>query len=166
LIGSVTGFLFIKNRFSFRIILCTFFISLAVVAILILSKSADFNPFLVAITTGILFASLIYGVATLDIRKLSRRPFKKYASPVLVLMGDAAYSIFLSHIIFIPYLCIAFNKILNVPVIPEFFKNILIVVLLFLTIVAGIATYLLIERPLLNFLRKQFRLRRHKKSWI
>jgi peptidoglycan/LPS O-acetylase OafA/YrhL len=83
-----------------------------------------------------------------------------------VLTGDAAYSIFLTHIIFIPYLCIAVNNMLNVAVIPDMFKNVLIVIVFLLTIVAGILIYSFIELPLLNFLRKQFRLRRHKKTWM
>ena len=83
-----------------------------------------------------------------------------------MLTGDAAYSIFLTHLIFIPYLCIAFNKVLNVAVVPDFLKNFIIILVFFLSIIAGIVTFIFIERPLLNFLRKQLRLRRQKKNWM
>jgi exopolysaccharide production protein ExoZ len=166
LIGCVAGYLFVKNTVELKPMFYCLAMAVIVLTGVIAWLGFDSTSIIFTTLVGVVFASLIYCVASVDRSKLSAKPFKRYGSPVLVLMGDAAYSIFLTHIIFIPYLCIAFNKVINFPVVPDFFKNILIIILFFLSIVAGIITYLLVERPLLNFMRKLFRLRRQKKGWI
>jgi exopolysaccharide production protein ExoZ len=166
LIGCIAGYLFVNNMLRLKTALYCMLLAILIVAGLIAWKTFDRIGIIFETLVGGIFASLIYCAAYLDRRKLSAKPFKRYASSIWVLIGDAAYSIFLTHIIFIPYLCIALNKVINFPVVPDFFKNILIIIIFFISIIAGVATYLLIERPLLNFLRKQLRLRRQKKTWI
>jgi exopolysaccharide production protein ExoZ len=166
ILGCIAGYLFVKNKLQLKTALYVLILAVVVIAGLSLWKNLNNSNIVFTTSVAIAFSCLIYCAALLDRRQLSRKPFKRYAPPVLVLIGDASYSIFLTHIIFIPYLCMAFNKVLNVPVVPGFFKNILITIIFFLSVIAGIASYLLIERPLLNFLRKQFRLRRQKKTWI
>ncbi|HKP31132.1 MAG TPA: acyltransferase family protein, partial [Chitinophagaceae bacterium] len=166
LTGCIAGYLFVKHKLQLNAALLSVIVAAVILAAAVVWNSLESTNIIFTTLVGIIFSSIIYCAASVDRQKLSKKPFKRYASPVLVLMGDAAYSIFLTHIIFIPYLCIAFNKVMNVPVVPDFFKNILIIIVLLLTIIAGIATHLLIERPLSNFLRKQFRLRRQNKSWI
>lgn len=166
LAGCVAGYLFIKNKMRVKTALLSLIAS-AIITVMFFVWSGINNAGLAgSMLTGLVFSLLIYCAASIDRRKLSMRPFKKYAPPILVLTGDAAYSIFLTHLIFIPYLCIAFNKVLNVAVVPDFLKNFIIILVFFLSIIAGIVTFIFIERPLLNFLRKQLRLRRQKKNWI
>ena len=110
---------------------------------------------------GSISSLVLYYAASLDLNK----QFKNYASPFFIITGDAAYSIILTHIIFIPYICIVFNKILNVVVVPDYLKVVLIILVLILAVIAGVLTYLMIERPVLNFLRKKLRLKRQKKVW-
>jgi peptidoglycan/LPS O-acetylase OafA/YrhL len=168
LIGCVAGYLFAKgkiplNKWQFIFLLLA---AVAVTAAFTGWQGYDRNNLLLTTLTGVTFSLILLCAALYDRKKLSQKPTKRYASVLLVLTGDAAYSIFLTHIIFIPYLCIAVNNMLNVAVIPDMFKNVLIVIVFLLTIVAGILIYSFIELPLLNFLRKQFRLRRHKKTWM
>ena len=168
LIGCVAGYLFVKKRPEEN----NLFISLSVAALVIATavfiywKGYDRTNLVITTLLGLSSSGILYYTASLDRKMQDQKSSGKYASPLLVLTGNAAYSIFLTHIIFIPYLFIAFNKMMNVRVVPDFVKNILIIIIFFVTIIAGILTYLLIEQPLLNFLRKQFRLKRHKKSWI
>jgi exopolysaccharide production protein ExoZ len=167
LLGCIAGYLFVKSKLhlttpQFALLLLASIVSIAGLTIW---GGFERSNLLITTLTGISFSLILYYAASLDRNKLSQKPSKMYASQSLVLTGDAAYSIFLTHIIFIPYLCRAFNKFLNIQVVPYFFRNVLILIIFFLTVVAGIVTYLLIERPLLNFFRKKFRLKRQKPSW-
>jgi exopolysaccharide production protein ExoZ len=168
LIGCVAGYLFVKNHQEEKSLLIGLSVAAIVIAtaVFIYWKGYDRNNLVMTTLVGLSSSGILYYTASLDRKMQNRKSSGKYASPLLVLTGDAAYSIFLTHIIFIPYVFKAFNKMMNVSVVPDFVKNILIIIIFFVTIIAGILTYLLIERPLLNFLRKQFRLKRHKKSRI
>jgi len=164
LIGCAAGYLFAKNKWQINSVQMMFsFVAIAVLfAAYVLWEGLNRSDIIITTLVGTASALIIFSAASLDREK----KYKNYASPFLVLIGDASYSIFLTHIIFIPYLCQGLNKVLNVAVVPDFFKNILIILVLFLTILAGIVTFLVIERPLLNYLRRKFRLKQKRKSWI
>ena len=164
LTGCIAGYFFTKRRF--RIKTSVFIYLIVSIAMLTMAfiywKGSDNRNLLFTTMVGITSSLIIFYTASLDRDKLS----KNLGSSLLVLIGAASYSIFLTHILFIPYICIALNKVLNVPVIPVLLKSILIILVLLLTIVAGVITHLIIERQVLNFLRNKLRLKRQKKSWI
>jgi len=115
LTGCLAGYFFTKN--SFRIKTSVFIYLIVSIAILTMAfiywKGIENSNLFFTTMVGIASSLIIFYTASLDKDKLS----KNIGSSLLVLIGDASYSIFLTHILFIPYICIALNKVLNVPVI-------------------------------------------------
>ena len=163
LTGCFAGYVFVKNKIPITTsYFADSFLVLAVLfAAFIYWQGFDTNNIFVALFMGSISSLVLYYAASLDMNK----QYRNYASPFFIITGDAAYSIILTHIIFIPYICIVLNKILNVPVVPAYLKVVLIILVLILAVIAGVLTYLMIERPVLNFLRKKLRLKRQKIVW-
>lgn len=98
------------------------------------------------ITYGISSMLIIVGGALIDLRSILKAPF------ILLYLGDASYSIYLTNKIFIPILSrIAIATKLETVV--GYFLSISLVISL--TVVLGCIFYSYIEKPLLNWLREK-----------
>lgn len=94
------------------------------------------------------FGLLVLGAALLDRRFEIRWP------KLLIFIGDASYSIYLVHSSVISIVVILAKKIKIFDSIPI---ELLFLVIFAVSVVAGTVAYLVVERPILNFLRNRWR---------
>ncbi|MNX79339.1 O-acetyltransferase OatA [compost metagenome] len=102
--------------------------------------------------TSLMFATasmlIIFGAASLD---LSRQP--QLPRP-LIYLGDASYSIYLTHGIIMNIALVITHKLISVEGI---FLNFISFIILILTLLGGCAVYQWVESPLLNTMRRRLR---------
>jgi peptidoglycan/LPS O-acetylase OafA/YrhL len=94
-------------------------------------------------------AIILYG-ATLD---TTRRTW--LAAPLLVLIGDASYSIYLTHTMYIDYFTRAIASLFHVSGLQNWQKNIFTILVAIICIAAGVLIHLLLERPILKKLNSK-----------
>lgn len=95
---------------------------------------------------GIPFFLIVLGVSALDIKKPIAN---NSAQRIAVFLGDASYSIYLTHFIVIQICSFALNKFIQVPTIYSFYISVLASFLI------GCGSYILIEKPLMKKLSKK-----------
>ena len=98
-------------------------------------------------TFGLASFLLVVGSSSIEIQKAVKWP------KVLVFLGDASYSIYLTHVIFFNAFMVAISKFDLLPYIGPFFASIIMVCF---AIIGGSLVYLLIEKSLMLNLRRKF----------
>lgn len=108
--------------------------------------------FLRVLLWGIPAALLVAGCVFLE----KNKPISLFKNKILQAIGNASYSIYLTHIISFPILLkINFLHIKNLN------GDLLILVFMLFAVIIGIVIYTLIEKPLLLLLNKQLKNRKH-----
>ena len=158
LFGCLAGYLFLQKKYSSNILV--FIIGLILLAALfgVCITWLEFNRFSIFYTTlmGAISGWIIYHAALLDITKWSRM----LAHPLFVLAGDASYSIYLTHTVYMPYLFKGTSGVMNVSAFSSPAQLLVILFIIVISIIAGIVIHLLIEKPMLIYLRRKFHLAR------
>jgi exopolysaccharide production protein ExoZ len=148
LLGCFVAFIITKFKISFKLARASILIGLV---LFLLSCS---NEFLVyagvnrVIKWGIPSALLIFGAVVFDI-KAKNRPIK-----ILNFIGDASYSIYLTHVPAIYFFVTIFNK-LNLFNLFGYFTAVTLCIVL--TLMGGCIFYQIIEKPVLKLARRIFR---------
>jgi len=154
LFGCFAGYLIVQRKFSSNIFV--FVAGLIVLAALfsVSIKWTGFNRFNIIYTTlmGITAAWIIFHAALLDTTKRSHM----FALPALVLAGDASYSIYLTHTVYMPYLFKGAESLMNVSAFNNPIQLMIILLIIVVSIIAGILIHLSIEKPVLTYLRRKF----------
>jgi exopolysaccharide production protein ExoZ len=99
---------------------------------------------------------LYYGFASSVILILSNHPKIEnafQAKPVLLLTGAASYSIYLIHY---PVLSLTAKLLVLLNINKYLSNSVLFILILSIAILSGILLYLIIEKPLLNYLRRNY----------
>jgi exopolysaccharide production protein ExoZ len=93
---------------------------------------------------GISCGLIVLGTSLLDIN------FQPKIPKLFIILGDASFSIYLTHIYFFGILNLVFMKLDLVNPLFAFVFNVIV------TLILGIVCYYLVEKPLLSFLRSKF----------
>ena len=151
LIGCVTGYLFVTNRINVHRTVIAGMVVFGIAAIAFLLHDR-MNRFSLAMTSLIGFTAsltVLYGAMLDKSEDIHWRP-----SRVLVLIGDASYAIYLTHTIYLVYLFDLFGNFIDSTSSP-LSKTAIIILIFFVSIISGVIIHLLMEKPLLVFLRKK-----------
>ena len=81
-----------------------------------------------------------------------------FTIPVLVLAGDASYSIYLTHTVYMPYIFKGTNSLIDIPALSNLLQLLVILLIITISVAAGIAIHKFIEKPILLYLRKKIHL--------
>lgn len=149
-IGFLIGILHIKNYINWKwVTRHGFFFSLVsviplLIGALLVGTDTNFSEFWAVITLSVLAAiSLLAGIS-LD----SSRPLT-LIDKVGLKLGDASYSIYLTHAAFISAILGIWSKLQ-----PDANYALIIIVGTALACVAGVAVHILVEKPLIKFVQK------------
>ena len=152
LVGCVVAYLVRKKiNFPFKITL-----SLAAIIFFVLYNSFHmvglvFHRDIYNVT----LMSLLFGIITyMAVRFDQRNPTFKFPF-ILILIGDASYSIYLSHNMFLSALTRIYAKI-NPNYMNTGYLAIVCTIIFIIVVFLGILIHLLIEKKLLNFINKKF----------
>ena len=160
LAGCAIGYLFVKGKeLSAKWLLAGLFVITGLFTAYLFKR--EFNRYSIAMTSlmGAASALIIFYAATAD--KNGR--YARLALPALVLIGDASYSIYLTHSLYTSYICDLFNKMFNVTVLSNVALDAIICIVFLVSISIGVIIHLLIEKPMLNYLHDKFNLKRKKR---
>ncbi len=159
--GCVVGYLFVKGKEFKGFWLVMGLTVIAGLFALYLSWH-DFNRHSIAMTTlmGATSALIIFYAATLD----KNRKYRTLASPLLRLIGDASYSIYITHCLYLYFICGFTASILDISSMSIVAKDTIIVFIFLLSIIIGVLIHVLIEKPLLTFFRGRFSLQKSRTS--
>lgn len=156
--GCLAGYVFLQKNYSSNVPL--FITGIIILAILftVCIIWTGFDRFSIIYTTlmGATSGWIIYHAALLDTTKWSRM----LALPLLVLAGDASYSIYLTHTVYMPYLFKGTTGLLNFSAVNHLVQLLVILFIIAISIAAGIVIHLWIEKPMLIYLRRKFHLAR------
>jgi exopolysaccharide production protein ExoZ len=150
LCGCIAGYLFVSRKADPPKLLLPLFIAGGIfVCTTLLIYGYNRFSLVMTLSFGITASFIVFFAATCDrIYKHNLR-----APRVLVLLGDASYAIYLTHTILIGNLFAWLTHSFNVS---GDLSNISIILLVFfVTVSVGVAIHLLIEKPMLVFLRKK-----------
>ena len=144
-IGAAVGYLFLQKKMA-KIAprYAAMLIGGGSFVIVVMFDADDFTR----VQTGIASAALLLGLLAKEAH--GRLP----RSPMLMLLGDASYSIYLAHPLVLTLARVA-ARALHVPVDQPLIGMAAVVSTLSLSIVAGVLTHLFIEKPMLAFLRRR-----------
>jgi len=158
LFGCFAGYLIIRGQFSSNAFAFVAGIILLASIFAVCIAWTGFNRFNIIYTTlmGITSAWIILHAALMDTTKRSRM----LAVPVLVLAGDASYSIYLTHTVYMPYLFKGAKDLMNLSAFNNLVQLMIILLIIVVGIIGGIFIHLWIEKPMLTYLRRKFYLAR------
>jgi peptidoglycan/LPS O-acetylase OafA/YrhL len=156
--GCFVGYVFLQKNYSSGILMFVTVIIMLATLFAVCIIWMGFNRFSIIYTTlmGATSGWIIYHAALLDTTKWSRM----LARPLLVLAGDASYSIYLTHTVYMPYLFKGTTGLMNLSALSSPVQLLVILFIIAISIFAGIAIHLLIEKPMLIYLRRKFHLAR------
>lgn len=113
-------------------------------------------PQWVATGWGILILALVNGLIIFRIVSLDLRRFIQYPK-VLLLIGEASYSIYLSHIIFLSLFLRVFQAVVNKFGVTNYMAiQMVYLLILGFSVIGGIFIYKYIESPTLRYLNRKF----------
>lgn len=153
LCGCAAGYLFInsKHRLSGFQFIVSQLILLGIILLLFYVGFDRFSLVMVA-TFGLTSALIIFYFATLD--RLQR--FRALAWRPLVIAGDASYSIYLTHTIYVPIVVQGMSLLFDLRASTMSTGYALLLLLFVISVALGIVIHLLVEKPMLVFLRRRF----------
>ncbi|MBL7700200.1 MAG: acyltransferase [Chitinophagaceae bacterium] len=160
LAGCVVGYLFVKGKeISFKWLVPAL-IGIAGCFIIYLGRY-ELNRWSIVttFTIGVASALIIWYAATAD-----KRGNSKYALPLLVLIGDASYSIYITHPLYTGRLCELANRIVDVSLLNIWWQNAIIILIFIVCLATGILIHLVVERPVLKFFRERFHVQSRAKA--
>ncbi|WP_400770171.1 acyltransferase family protein [Methylosinus sporium] len=145
-IGAAVGYLFTRGTIAkiSRPVACAL-IGGGAFSLVALFDSDDFAR---VQTAGLASAALMLGLLATEARGALAR------SPLLMLLGDASYSIYLAHPIVLTLARVG-TRALHLPVERPLIGMAAVVTTLALSIAAGVAVHLLVEKPMLALLRRR-----------
>jgi exopolysaccharide production protein ExoZ len=152
LFGCVIGYLFLKGKeLNGKWLLTSLLLIAGGFTVFLLTH--EFNRYSIAVTTliGLTSAIILFYAATLDKRK-----FK--APEIFKIIGDASYSIYLTHSLYTGYLCLGVAKVVNLSVIESWLLNAIIVIIFLVSLTIGVAIHYVVEKPLLRFFRNKLKI--------
>ncbi|TDX66919.1 peptidoglycan/LPS O-acetylase OafA/YrhL [Methylosinus sp. sav-2] len=145
-IGAAVGYLYVSGNIA-KISLPTA-AALIVGGLFVIVAMFDADDVARVQTVGLASAGLLLGLLATEAHgKLGR-------SSLLMLLGDASYSIYLAHPIVLTLARVA-TRALHLPVERPVIGVVAVIVTLTLSIAAGVVVHLLIEKPLLAVLRRR-----------
>jgi exopolysaccharide production protein ExoZ len=158
LFGCFAGYIVAKKKYSFNILFFIAGVILVASVFMICILWNGFNRFNIIFTTlmGATSGWIILHAALLDKKGWSHM----FTFPVLMLAGDASYSIYLTHTVYMPYIFKGTKHLLDIPALSNLMQLIVIFLIITISIAGGIAIHKFIEKPMLLYLRKKIHLAR------
>ncbi|MCM3783922.1 acyltransferase [Neobacillus mesonae] len=146
----VARFILKNNSYSYKKILTISILMLLIVwSISMISSVYDYRVLL----WGIPSALLLYGLVAYELSNRQERKMALKIKKALMFLGDASYSIYLTHIVGILFF-VQVHKILNMD--SELIVQLSSPFVFIFLLVAGCLFHLLVEKPLLKIMRRPF----------
>lgn len=158
--GCIAGYLFLKMKRQLTFPIFASVLATIAGIFIVYFILREFNRFSIysTILLGAASALIILYAATLD--RLRTRPAKR----ILPLLGDASYSIYITHSIYSPFICKTFAEAFNVQSWEPLPKNAIIIAVFIITLAIGVIIHLYIEKPVTGRLRKALNLKSSSKD--
>lgn len=156
LFGCLIAYLIRKKvHISFKYTIPLTLIILAVMISTFKIEGLVFKRDLINVTLmSVFFALITYMAVKFDQKNTSIKfPW------ILILIGDASYSIYLTHNIFLSALTRIYAK-LNTDYLSTGYLALVCTMIFIITVIVGIVVHLIIEKKLLNFLNRKFNLQK------
>lgn len=146
--GCIVAYIVINKRIKYRVGLMLFgLLSLIVGWNMVINGEVQRSSTESMFIIGLACSFLVLSAASIDLKRKIKVP------KLLLLIGDASYSIYLTHYYILLFLFILLNKVNNLN---SIFNILAVTTVYFITIFLGIVFHLLIEKPILNYLNRKF----------
>ncbi|MDR6564797.1 MULTISPECIES: acyltransferase [unclassified Arcicella] len=152
LLGCLVGYLFYKKQFiSITKALISFSLILILFVIYLNYFDLTSNMLIAKLFFGSLSALIIWACASIDYQKV----YNAAKIKLLVIIGDASYSLYLIHPIVLSTLCRVFAKIKFQTAFSSAINNMLFLIIFILTVLAGFLFHFFVEKKVLAYFSKK-----------
>ena len=146
--GCLVAYLILKSYFVNRILWIVLFI-FGLLLLYIAYPDSLKHPFGILVL-ALVMGLIVYKIVIVDIQKDNKYP------DLLLLLGEASYSIYLSHVIFLSIFLRAFRMLVEMLSIQNFYALQVMISGMFLLIVfGGVLVYRYVESPVLAYFNKK-----------